>query len=188
MTTSETGAEGIPAAAMSPVGPRAAYVPQLSSGEMPENVLFAVTFGGGPAAAHSVRVPLEAVAGSALAEVWYATGPVLNGTSGPIRHRADDNFLAGVIEVDEAGHGGIEGAAEFAYRAIAGLQRGSNYPRLLRTWNHVDAINLGDGDAERYRGFCSGRVAGLDGQPLAQHPAATVIGRRDGHRVLQVYW
>lgn len=187
MTTSETDAGGA-ISALSPVGPRAAYVPLQASGELPGNVLFAVTFGDGPAAAGPVRVPLEPVAGNGLAEVWYASGPVLSGNTGAIRHRADDHFLAGVIEVDEPDHGGIEGAAEFAYRAIAGLQQSSNYPHLLRTWNHVDAINLGDGDAERYRGFCSGRVAGLDGQPLAQHPAATVIGRRDGQRVLQVYW
>src|SRR5690349_4316915 len=152
MTTPETAAEGVPAEALSPVGPRAAYVNPPDSGDLPD-VLFAVTFGESPAAAPSVRVPLDPVVGNGLAEIWYASGPVRTGTTGAIRHWSDDHFLAGVIEIDEAGFGGIEGATEHAYRAMAGLLRDSNYPHLLRTWNHVDAINLGDGDSERYRGF-----------------------------------
>jgi chorismate lyase/3-hydroxybenzoate synthase len=187
MTTSETAAEGVPAEAMSPVGPRAAYVNPSASGELPADALLVVTFGDTPAGARSVHVPLEPIVGSGLMEIWQASGPVRHGTSGAVRHWADDHFQAGVIEVDEAGHGGIECAAERAYRAIADHLRDSNYPHLLRTWNHVDAINLGDGDSERYRGFCSGRVAGL-GQARTRHPAATVIGSRDGRRVLQVYW
>src|SRR5690349_4690596 len=188
MTTSETATKGTPTANLNPVGIRAAYVEAPAGGEITGNVLLAVAFGKGPASAGSVRVPLEPVVGSGLTELWYATGPVVRGIAEGIHHSSDDHFLAGVIEVDEAAHGGIAGAAEYAYRAITRLQEHSNYLHLLRTWNHVDAINLGDGDAERYRGFCSGRVAGLDGRPLTQFPAATVIGRRDGKRVLQVYW
>jgi chorismate lyase/3-hydroxybenzoate synthase len=188
MTTSEMAADDALSATLSPVGPRVAYVQPTSIREMQGSVLLAVTFGGQPDVPGSVRVPLEPVIGSGLAEVWYAHGPVIRGNTDSIRYSADDHFLAGVIEIDEARHGGIERAAEFAYRAISGLQADSNYPHLLRTWNHVDAINVGDGDAERYRGFCSGRVAGLDGRTLTQHPAATVIGRRDDERVLQIYW
>lgn len=187
MTTSETPAAGA-ISALSPVGPRAAYVRLPPSGELPANVLFAATFGESRAPGGQLHVPLEPVAGNGLTEIWYANGTMHCGTTGAIRHRADDHFLAGVIEVDEADHAGIEGTAAFVYRAISALQENSNYPHLLRTWNHVDAINVGDGDAERYRGFCSGRVAGLEGRTLTQHPAATVIGRRDSKRVLQVYW
>jgi chorismate lyase/3-hydroxybenzoate synthase len=188
MTTSEIAADGAPSATLSPVGPRAAYVQDTSIRELPGNVLLAVTFGSRPHVPGSVRVPLEPIVGAGLAEVWYAHGPVIRDRTGSIHYSADDHFLAGSIEADESQYGGIEGAAAFAYRTITALQECSNYPHLLRTWNHVDAINAGDGDAERYRGFCSGRVAGLDGRALTQHPAATVIGRHDGERVLQVYW
>ena len=45
-------------------------------------------------------------------------------------------------------------------------------------WNYLDAINEGDGDAERYRQFCVGRARGL-GRPNGKRlPAATAIGRQ----------
>src|SRR5262249_28170229 len=40
----------------------------------------------------------------------------------------------------------------------------------------------------RYKRFCVGRAAGLGPWPAESYPAATVIGRRDGSPVLQVYW
>jgi chorismate lyase/3-hydroxybenzoate synthase len=149
-----------------------------------------VTFGKDAATVSSrtVRVRLEPLAGAGLAEVWYANGPVTAGIAGPIRFSSDDHFLAGVVEVDERDHGGIVAAANFAYRAIAQFQAKSRFPHLLRMWNYFDAINRGDGDAERYRGFCSGRVAGIEGLPQSQYPAATVNGRRDDYPLLQVYW
>ncbi len=156
---------------------------------MPAGTLFAVEFGAtstpGP---RSVRVPLEPLAGAGLVEVWQADGAVVTGDSAGIRFSHDDHFLAGVIEVPELDHGGIAGATAFAYRTIASFQAASAFPHLLRTWNYLDAINHGAGEHERYRSFCSGRVAGLESLRQAQHPAATVIGRRDEERVLQVYW
>jgi chorismate lyase/3-hydroxybenzoate synthase len=100
----------------------------------------------------------------------------------------DDHFLAGIVEVEERDHGGIGEAAAFAYRAIAAFQASSAFPHLLRTWNYFAAINEGVGDHERYRRFCSGRVAGLAAMSQLHHPAATVIGTRGDQRILQVYW
>lgn len=175
---------------ISVVGPRTTYMRLPPASELPANVLFAVTFADEAAldSPRSVRVKLQPLAGAGLAEVWHAEGEVNSGVDGPIRFAADDHFLAGVIEVDERDHGGIMAATRFAYGAIAEFQASSRYPHLLRTWNYFDAINDGAGDSERYREFCSGRVAGLAGPKQGQHPAATVIGRRDGDRVLQVYW
>jgi len=63
-----------------------------NSRELPGNVLFAVTFGAGPApvAAVAVRVNLEPLVGKGLAEIWYANGPVVAATTGAIRHAADE--------------------------------------------------------------------------------------------------
>jgi chorismate lyase/3-hydroxybenzoate synthase len=172
------------------VGPRTAYVPLPAANELPANILFAVTFGAGSAldSPRAACVNLQPLVGAGLAEVWYADGEVVTGTHGPIRFAADDHFLAGIVEVDERDHGGIAQATRFAYHAIAGFQSASRFPHLLRIWNYFDAINRGAGDAERYREFCSGRVAGLSGLAQVQYPAATVIGRRDGDPKLQVYW
>jgi chorismate lyase/3-hydroxybenzoate synthase len=156
---------------------------------LPADALLAIGFGAqAPLGPRRLRVPLEPLRGAGLTELWRANGEVRTGEDGLIHFSCDEHFLAGWIEIEEQGAGGIVGTTEAAYRAIADFQRRSGFPHLLRTWNHLDAINDGPGDAERYRGFCQGRVAGLAGLPVADHPAATVIGRRDGVRVLQVYW
>lgn len=169
--------------------PRIEYQRFAAGQPLPENVLLAIEFGEEAGAAPGrVRVPLAVLAGHGLTEVWLAQGPVVAGERGGVRFRSDDHFLAGVIEVPEAGHGGIEGATVFAYRAIADFQATSRFPHLLRTWNYFDDINRDEADTERYRDFCSGRVAGLAGVQQQHHPAATVIGGSDGARVLRVYW
>jgi chorismate lyase/3-hydroxybenzoate synthase len=152
-------------------------------------VLFGVGFGAGaPSGSRRVCVQLEALMGAALTEVWVANGVVVAGESGGVRFSHDDHYLAGVIEVSEQAHGGIAEATTFAYRTIAAFQSSCEFPHLLRTWNYFDAINEGAGDSERYRGFCSGRVAGLGTLSQSHHPAASVIGGRDCQRVLQIYW
>jgi len=190
MTTPEIAAGDRFSRSLNRAGPRIAYTQLPASRELPADILFAVTFGADPllSAPAAVRVNLEPHVGNGLTELWYANGPVVGAITGPIRSAADEHFLVGVIEVDEREHGGIVAATEYVYRAIARFQTNSPYPHLLRTWNYLDAINRVEGDDERYRGFCSGRVAGIAGLSLAQFPAATVIGRRDGLPLLQVYW
>jgi chorismate lyase/3-hydroxybenzoate synthase len=121
-------------------------------------------------------------------EVWHANGPVSFGFDGALRYAADADHLLSAIEVDEREHGGIVGAAEFAYAALSRFVASSQHPHLLRIWNYFDDINAGAGDDERYKLFCVGRAAGLKIQTRGEtYPAATCIGRRDGSSILQVY-
>jgi chorismate lyase / 3-hydroxybenzoate synthase len=120
-------------------------------------------------------------------EVWRGAPVVACGREGDLRWSRSDEYLYFAIELDEAEHGGIDAAAEQAYRTICAFVADSAMPHFLRLWNYLDAINLGDGDDERYRLFCSGRARGMDARMHASYPAATAIGRQDGVRVLQVY-
>jgi chorismate lyase / 3-hydroxybenzoate synthase len=159
----------------------------LPEGSASGDALLEVGFGSS-AAPHRVSVPLESLSGRALVETWSASGPVSRGEQGPIHFSHDDHFLAASLTVPEKDHGDLIATTAFAYRAIANFTRGSSFPHLLRMWNYFDAINAGVGDGERYRGFCTGRVAGLRDHRQPHHPAATVIGRTDGERLLRVYW
>ena len=148
-----------------------------------------------------LRIPLEPH-GSAPLEVWYASAPVRSGRApadagagAEIAWACDGQLLFGAIEVDEpAGHtgqgdhSGIALAAEHAYRALTRFLDAGDHPHLLRVWNYLDAITLGDGDAERYRRFCVGRARGLGHFDAGTLPAATAIGRCDDARTIQVYW
>lgn len=133
-----------------------------------------------------LRVPL-APHGAAPLEVWRGKGAVTAGRAGEIRWSSDGELLFGVIEVAE-GEGGIIEAARIAYAAMSDFVSARGFPHMLRIWNYLDAITLGEGDAERYRQFCVGRAQGLGKFETDLLPAATAIGRCDDQRVLQVYW
>jgi chorismate lyase/3-hydroxybenzoate synthase len=134
-----------------------------------------------------LRVGLEPPTGRAPLEVWRTRGPVRSGRRGRIRHAGDGRYGFVAIELDEALHGGLADTAETAYRELLDFIAESDTPHVLRLWNYLDAINLGGGDDERYRQFCSGRARGVAGRFPDGSPAATAIGRRDGVRSLQVY-
>ena len=135
-----------------------------------------------------LRVRLEPLLDApAPIEVWRSASPVRCGRDGDIAWSTDGQLLFGALEIDE-GDAGIEAAAAQAYARMGAFVAGSGTPHLLRVWNYMDAITLGEGDEERYRRFCVGRVAGMDALDTARLPAATAIGRRDGLRRLQVYW
>ena len=133
-----------------------------------------------------LRVGLEVV-GESACEVWRGHGPVETGRSGDVRWSADGDYGFVAIEVEEAAHAGLCAAAEYAYRALIAFLHASATPHVLRLWNYFDAINLGEGDDERYRRFCVGRARGMADTWQDSYPAATAIGRRDGKRLLQVY-
>lgn len=134
-----------------------------------------------------LHVGLEPVDGPAPFEVWRGSDSVRHGRDGDIAWAHDGQLGFGVIEVDEADAGGIAAAAEQAYATLLQHVARSPYPALLRVWNYLDAITEGAGDQERYRQFSIGRARGMHGH-VSDFPAATAIGRRDGRRVLQVYW
>jgi len=154
-----------------------------------DDVLAILGFGGAPL--HDdpryLRVPLMPH-GNAPFEVWHANGPVEHGRDGDIQWATDGQLLFGAIEVDEARLDGITAAAEHAYARMTTFVGASDTPHLLRVWNYLDAITLGEGDAERYREFCIGRARGLGDFDVHSLPAATAIGRCDDARVVQVYW
>nr|WP_238389825.1 pteridine-dependent deoxygenase [Pseudoxanthomonas koreensis] len=135
-----------------------------------------------------LRVPLQPLPGSSpLVEVWRSDAPVASGRDDGVAWASDGRLLFGAITVDEA-DAGIEVATAQAYARIRAFLAGSSTPHLLRIWNYMDAITLGEGDEERYRRFCVGRTAGSGVQAAETLPAATAIGRCDGRRQLQVYW
>lgn len=187
-----------------PLPSTAATFPQLRVAYAPADTLHRqladprvlAVFGFGDAAPSSsdprwLRVALEPLQETApRIEVWRVDGPVAHGRDGELAWASDGRLLFGALEIDE-GQAGLEAAAATAYARLSGFMAGPgrDTPHLLRIWNYMDAITLGEGDEERYRRFCVGRVAGMGGfEDVSRLPAATAIGGCDGHRRLQVYW
>jgi chorismate lyase/3-hydroxybenzoate synthase len=133
-----------------------------------------------------LAVALEPHAAAPL-EVWRSSGEVRAGRVGGLAYSHDDALLFAALEVDERG-GDIQAAAGEAYAALCARTRALGYPHLLRVWNYLDDITLGEDDAERYKRFCVGRARGLGDFAPTSLPAATAIGRVEATGRLQVYW
>ncbi len=132
-----------------------------------------------------LHVPLQPVAGSAPFEVWRSSDAVRCGGNAQVRWAGNGDYTFAAVEIDEAQCGGIAEAARDAYRALGAWIADSSTTHVLRIWNYLDAINAGDGDAERYREFCRGRAEGMRDAFAHGFPAATAIGVRDGRHVLR---
>lgn len=154
-------------------------------------VLAVIGFGSNAPARHAdpryFNIGLQPLGSNPGFEVWRVTGAVQTGRCGDVAWARDGALSFGSLALAEADFGGIESAAETAYRTMLDFISGSPQPQLLRSWNYIDAITVGDGDSERYRRFCLGRARGMQGL-LDNYPAATAIGLRDGQRVLRIYW
>jgi len=190
-TIHSVSAEQVPPPSAEPVLFRAVYAPaECRDAALADPRTLAVFgFSAHPTACEDprwLRVPL-AEHGPARIEIWQGAGPVERGVRDGVRWSATGTVLFGAIEVDEV-EGDIESATAQAYARMSGFLAGCGFPHLLRTWNYLDAVTEGEGDQERYRRFCVGRVRGLRELDEAALPAATCIGRFDGVRRLQVYW
>ena len=156
-----------------------------------DNVLAALVYGAASPAiddARIIHVGLVTVDGGPAVELWRSAGPAASGVSGPIRCAIQGDFLFGCLEIHEREYGGMLAAAEAAYRMLLEFQQRQPQRHLLRVWNHLHAINDGDGDLERYRQFCIGRARGLGEMKHGQLPAGTAVGRRDRAGLLQICW
>ncbi|WP_291776864.1 pteridine-dependent deoxygenase [Luteibacter sp.] len=139
-----------------------------------------------PDDARVLHVPLPLL-GDALDEVWQVDGDVVHGHDGALRWSRGGGWLFAAIEVHEAAHGGPEEAAEHAYGCLSRFVADAEERHVQRIWNYLGAINRGDGDDERYKHFCTGRIRGM-GEVFAQgFPAATAIGHHGDSGLLQVY-
>ncbi|HEY4091441.1 MAG TPA: pteridine-dependent deoxygenase [Luteibacter sp.] len=159
------------------------------AGTLPPGTLAVFGFGTSAVAIDDPRwlnVALEPL-GAASVERWTVESDVTHGRLGDLRWSRGGGWLYAAVECDEADHGGPEGAAAHAYRLLSAFVAGSPERHVQRIWNYLGAINAGAGDDERYKQFCTGRIAGM-GDVFAQgFPAASAIGHHAHEGLLQVY-
>ena len=171
--------------------PRVAYRSGEVSTVLAEYGTLAVFgFGGGAPASEDprwLRVALESFDAPASLELWQVDAEVSHGRDGDVRWAAGGGWLFAAVELDEAAHGGPGAAATHAYEALRRLVEGRAERHVLRLWNYLEAINQGEGDAERYKLFCEGRANGMGTFFAEGYPAATAIGHHGPAGRLQVY-
>jgi len=185
------GCENVLAEALPRRAPRIAYRSGEAATALAERGTLAVLgFGSGVPASEDprwFRVALESFDAPAPLELWQVDAEVSHGRDGAVRWAAGGGWLFAAVELDEAAHGGPGGAATHAYQALRRLVEGRAERHVLRIWNYLEAINRGEGDAERYKQFCEGRANGMGAFFAEGFPAATAIGHHGPAGRLQVY-
>ncbi|HEX5961374.1 MAG TPA: pteridine-dependent deoxygenase [Rhodanobacteraceae bacterium] len=134
-----------------------------------------------------LRVSQAALATPAPREHWTVAAEVSHGFEAGLHWSRGGGWQFVAIEADETAPGGIETACEFVYDRLLTHVAASPERHLLRIWNYLDRINEGEGDAERYRLFCSARARSMAAHGLSDYPAATAIGHHGPRGRLQVY-
>jgi len=144
---------------------------------------------GAPASADPrwFRVALESFDAPAPLELWQVDAEVAHGRDGDVRWAAGGGWLFAAVELDETAHGGPGAAAIHGYQALRRLVESRTERHVLRIWNYLEAINQGEGDAERYKLFCEGRATGMGAFFAEGYPAATAIGHHGPEGRLQIY-
>ncbi len=153
-------------------------------------MLAVIGFGAGRSEADDPRwlsLALETFDAPAPLECWEVHGQVTAGRAGAIHWSRGGGWLFASISLDETDHGGAAPTAEYAYAALTGFVTQQPERHVLRVWNYLAAINDGDGDAERYKQFCNGRVRGMGDAFGDGFPAATAIGYHGHPPRLQIY-
>jgi chorismate lyase/3-hydroxybenzoate synthase len=140
-----------------------------------------VRFGFGSFGPGAYRTGLTCLGGDLAEECWQVSNSVTVGTDDGVRwHQAGDLLFMAWEQPDDPRLDSAL-AAEDGYQNLLSLAARHGCEKLLRAWNFMPSINLGDGDAERYRRFCVGRAraleaVGLEGADLC---AGTAIGGED---------
>lgn len=126
----------------------------------------------------TVEIPMRQIRRPDRVEVWASSLPVTYGSRGRIRYATNDEVLLGTIAFPRE-RGTIDRMTYRAYAEIFQLLRATEYPYLLRVWNHLGGINEVVAGIERYQAFSVGRYQSFADQGYRMKedlPAASAVG------------
>ncbi len=114
-----------------------------------------------------------------MVEVWKSHSNIINsGINNNCRWRCSDDYLFVAIDLECHKLNNLENISEQAYHNLLQTIQDSDYKKLLRIWNIIPRINIGDGDDENYKRFCNGRLNVFNqfGIKDTDYPAASAVG------------
>lgn len=119
-------------------------------------------------------------------ESWYSGLPISRGIDGDCNWSSNRDLLCLALYIDEQRFPSQREAVHQAYDRLLSAAQQRGYPHLIRVWNYMADINQGDGEAERYKQFCLGRLQAFreHGYDLPQFPSACALGHDGGDTVI----
>jgi chorismate lyase/3-hydroxybenzoate synthase len=111
-------------------------------------------------------------------EPWMGAGPASSGREGRVKLAGNADFLLGHMSLEAPGPERLADLTCTAYLEIVRSLRDAGFGHLLRAWNFMPYINVGQDDTEGYRQFCVGRAVAISTLGLLPPdlPAATGVG------------
>ncbi len=114
-----------------------------------------------------------------IVEVWKTPNQkVTRGQTGECQWSCSEDyfFVSLVVPFDDSEN--LEIVSQVAYENLLNTIQNSGFPQLMRLWNILPNINVGDGNSENYRLFCTGRLNAFSkfGISDEQFPAASAVG------------
>ena len=125
-----------------------------------------------------VSTGIDPIVQDELYECWWYGGAVEHRESGNVRIAECDDFAMVVMQVADTAPEGFREATRKLYDELLAAVRGTRHTHIVRFWNYFSNINLGEGDAEKYRQFSVGRAEAFEARGMTDEvvPAATGIG------------
>ena len=145
-----------------------------------DNLLMALPYNTdcSPSTPGIIQTGLCSLGPAPIIETWSVAGPVTKGVSGNCHWSKSADILAAAIWLSAADCQQLQTATEQAYIELLSLLQAQGYPHPLRFWNYIPDINLGAGDDERYKRFCTGRLNAFHKMhiPDLGFPSASALG------------
>ncbi len=148
------------------------------------NTLAVFTFQGAASAPNDPRIVHTGLQqlGSATPtyEVWTSNEAVNYGSSHGVNWAATSELLLCSVVSDDNDATTLDSLSQSTYEALLKVTSQLGYPHLLRAWNYIEGVNIGQGDSERYKQFCLGRHNAFQSHSQhkgdASYPAASAVG------------
>ena len=129
-----------------------------------------------------VNPGLDPIIGDDVFECWWYRGDVLHKRTGDIRIAECEDYALVILQREDVPPEQFRQVTYVAYRDLLEAVQSTGHGHLVRIWNYFSDINVGDGDAEKYRQFSVGRAEAFDEVGLfdTSVPAGTAVGSEDG--------
>lgn len=136
-----------------------------------------------------IATGLEEADAHPVNETWSVSETVTRGQSGRCYWSETNNLIcvAHWLSKDECEQ--IEQSTQFAYEAILAVLDEHKFPHPFRFWNYLPGINVGNGDDEVYKKFCTGRLKAFESRGISAQafPAASALGHHSDGAVFYVF-
>lgn len=136
-----------------------------------------------------IATGLNNVDADPINEVWTVNEKVTRGQTGQCYWAATESMIcvAHWLSKDECEQ--IEQNTQLAYESVLDVLNEQGFVHPFRFWNYLPAINVGEGDNELYKKFCTGRLKAFEsrGIPPEAFPSASALGHHTDGAVFYVF-